>query len=233
MRGLAAAIVTVVAGIVWTAGAAGASAHTTSTQFHTKVTAVRPAVPGVLVSATDNGSYMQVTTTGPVVVVYGYEQEPYLRITSGAVEENTLSPATYLNESLQIGSVPSDVDPKAPPRWKRVAAGGSFRWHDHRVHWMDAALPPVVQTDPHSAHLVSSWTIHLTAADRLVTVDGTLSWTPRPASSSTLAEAVGGVAGVVLLGGGGGLILARRRRSNYGSTVPSETPTETPSESVA
>ncbi|MEO6987055.1 MAG: hypothetical protein ABI239_00220, partial [Aquihabitans sp.] len=36
------------------------------------------------------------------------------------------------------------IDFDKPPRWKEVATGGTYAWHDHRVHWMTPTTPPTM-----------------------------------------------------------------------------------------
>src|SRR4051794_41115479 len=190
--------------------AAPADAHSRSSNFRTAVASVAPQLPRVSVQAGVDGSYIELTNTGSSpVVVYGYEQEPYLRVNADGVEENTLSPATYLNESLQVGSVPSGVDPKAAPVWHRVADGPTYRWHDHRVHWANAFLPPAVQSAPDKPHVVSNWTIRAVGTQPF-TITGTVAWTPYRSNST--AQILGGVAGAALFVTGGAVLVRRNRR---------------------
>ena len=90
---------------------------------------------------------------GHTVIVEGYTGEPYLRFQpDGTVERNRLSTATYLNDDRQ-GEVdlPADVTaagPDAEPEWEEVADGGTYAWHDHRVHWMDDSSPSVDRGEP-------------------------------------------------------------------------------------
>jgi hypothetical protein len=156
-------------------------------------------------------------------VVYGYEQEPYLRVSAAGVEENTLSPATYLNKSLQVGSVPSGVDPKAAPVWHRVADGPSYRWHDHRVHWTNTFLPPAVQSAPGKPHVVSNWNIRAVGTQPF-TITGTVAWTPY--RSNTAAQILGGLAGAALFVAGGTVLVRRNRRQQRGlsTTGPQSRP---------
>lgn len=170
------------------ASALPASAHSSAANYRTAVTSVSPTVPGLRVTASTDGSWLKITNHGgSTVVVLGYEHEPYLKITKTGVWQNTLSPATYLNRELTIGAIPANVDPKAPPSWKRVSTKATARFHDHRIHWMGNGRPPVVDQDPGRAHLVKRWAIQLTADSTPVLVRGTLRWTPAPAYVSYIA----------------------------------------------
>ena len=43
-------------------------------------------------------------------------------------------------------TVPPDAtaaDANTPPEWEPIAEGGTYAWHDHRVHWMEDASPNV------------------------------------------------------------------------------------------
>ncbi len=69
-----------------------ASAHTLSgpkpTNYRTRVVSVDPPMPGVVVRAVALGSIGVTNHTDTEVVVYGYENEPYLRVGPLGVFEN-------------------------------------------------------------------------------------------------------------------------------------------------
>lgn len=121
--------------------------------------------------------------TGAQVIVVGYEGEPYLRFTPGeGVFENVLSPATYLNQDRYANTeLPADADPEAAPKWRRIAEGNQFAWHDHRAHWMSPVRPPAVDADPAAEHLILTWSVPITIGDgtvRTVEAIGELRWIP-------------------------------------------------------
>jgi hypothetical protein len=68
------------------------------------------------------------------VFVLGYDGEDYLRIDGRGVFQNVRSPATFLNTSINGGSLPGSVDPTAPAVWEKVSDGRVARWHDHSLH---------------------------------------------------------------------------------------------------
>ena len=110
------------------------------TNYRSTVTGVTPAEPDVDADVTGGDSFLRMRVApGHVVVVLGYEDEPYLRIdTDGSVDENLRSPASWLNRK-RFGStspLPDDVDATAAPNWRRIGNDGVALWHDHRVHWM-------------------------------------------------------------------------------------------------
>lgn len=116
--------------------------------------------------------------TGKLVVVYGYEDEPYARLfPDGRVQVNERSPATYLNEEPRGDvDVPSVADAKAEPQWKTVEGNGRFEFHDHRIHWMADGDPPVVREDRSARTRVFDWNVPVTVAGTKATIDGTLWW---------------------------------------------------------
>ena len=181
-------------------GAAPASAHTVggsgATDFRTTLDSLSPAVPGLTLKVVENGTKLELAnTTGTDVVVDGYVNDPYLRIGSDGVYENTQSPATYLNEDRWgRTAVPPGVDPAKPPVWKKVSSGTVWRWHDHRIHWMATTQPPAVKAAPDRTHQISTWTVTLHWSGQDVTATGRLVWVPGPAKGWWL----GGVALVLL-----------------------------------
>src|ERR671931_51305 len=102
-----------------------ASAHAvgngvTASNYQTNVLSISPAVPGLEVRAVDVGNQLQLTNrSGQQITVLGYEQEPYLRIGPGGVDENQRSPSTFSNRSsaapqlrwLACSQLPSGLDP--------------------------------------------------------------------------------------------------------------------------
>ena len=208
-RGLVLAVSTAV--LLCLTGMSGAQASDPFAGYVTKVTAISPVLPGVSAKAAVNGAYIVVTNSSATpVVVYGYQDEPYLRISSKGVWENVLSPATYLNKEQFIDSIPKDANADKAPRWKKLTSADSMRWHDHRIHWMDAIQPPAVAAAPDKVHLIKKWTIPVSSAGHRGVIRGTLSWHPSSHVVSYLTYGSIGVAVLVVLGLG---LLARRRRT--------------------
>ena len=191
LRRAGAALVVIVAAITVVVATPGpASAHTVSgplpTNFRTTLRSVTPRIPGVDVHIVDLGNKLQLTNRTPTdLVVLGYDGEPYLRIGRRGVYENLRSPATYLNRT-RTGTTPvPDLASRArlssAPRWHRVSSGHTAIWHDHRVHWMGAALPAAVQRDPGAFHRVKArWVVGLLYGGKRVDVTGRLDWVPGP-----------------------------------------------------
>jgi hypothetical protein len=145
--------------------------------YRSTITRVHPTTDAVEVSVTGGDAVLELRTEpGHEALVLGYDGEPYLRFRpDGAVEANLESPATYVNASLSgTAEVPPDVDAGDPPRWRRVAGGGAYAWHDHRVHWMGSQPPPGIDRGDE----VRRWTVPLRVDDRPVTVDGVLAFAP-------------------------------------------------------
>ena len=185
------------AGLVWLGvTAAPASAHSVSgvsaTNFHTHLTSVTPRPPGLEVTVIEAGSRLQLENhTGQEIVVLGYKDEPYLRVGPQGVFRNRLSPATYLNQTRK-GKEPPDSAKNAPvgaTDWEKVSSDPVARWHDHRIHWMVATNPPIVQRNPGQRQVViPEWTVTMKLSRgtppspregaQTITVKGNLVWEP-------------------------------------------------------
>ena len=50
------------------------------------------------------------------------------------------------------------VSATGPPEWQRVSGEPSYRWHDHRAHWMGGD-PPLVTARPDQRQTVAEWTV--------------------------------------------------------------------------
>lgn len=142
-------IVLVALGLVVLGAAPAAADSAGPSDFRSEVTGIVPAVDGVDAEIRGGDAFLEVTVDPDhTVIVEGYQGEPYLRFQpDGVVERNRLSTATYLNDDRQGGgTIPPEVqqaDPDTPPVWERIADGGSYAWHDHRVHWMQDSSPSV------------------------------------------------------------------------------------------
>lgn len=196
-----AALLAAVAGLV-IVGAAPASAHAGGPEpsdWRAVVDSMAPAMPGVDFRLVDLGEQVELANrSGVPVTVLGYDGEPYLRISPDGVEQNERSAATYLNRTRDSRSAVPDtaLDPAAPPRWRRVSASPTWRWHDHRTHWMEAELPPSVLDGPGGTVEVSRYQLDFRYGEVPVAVTGRLLWVEPPAPWPWVAGAV------VLLGAG-------------------------------
>jgi hypothetical protein len=171
----AAATLAVAALVVVGARAAPASADPPRpTDYRSTVTAVEPAAGGALRAEIVGGdAFLELQVDeGHEAVVHGYGDEPYLRfLADGTVERNTRSEATYLNADRQ-GAVdlPDRADNAAEPDWEQVADGGTYAWHDHRIHWMGGEPP----AGAGPGDVVLDWTVRLDLDGVPTEVRGTL-----------------------------------------------------------
>jgi hypothetical protein len=190
--------------VLSTASPAAADAAGPS-DFRSEVDAITPAVEGVTAEIRGGDSFLEVSVDdGRTVIVEGYGGEPYLRFSSdGTVERNRLSTATYLNDdrdgSVTIPPEVSDAGPDAEPEWESIAEGGTYAWHDHRVHWMEDASPSVARGqavpgayDPWRVPIVVDWSTAV--------IEGTLVYEESVSPLPYLGVAVI-VAGLVVLWG--------------------------------
>ena len=190
-------------------GAGPASAHAvgngvTASNYQTNVLSISPAVPGLEVRAVDVGNQLQLTNhTGQQITVLGYEQEPYLRIGPGGVEENQRSPSTFSNRSSAAPQqIPPEFDAKAAPQWRRISGVPVAVWHDHRAHWSGQSDPPAVRQAPGERHVVQpNWQVPVQIGDRTAIVSGNIVWVPGPSPWPWAAVAVLLVGAVLLASG--------------------------------
>ena len=176
---------------------------------------------GVSVRVDPGGEWLELSnSTAEPVVVLGYTGEPYLRITATTAEENQLSQTTYLNRSLFADSVPTARSgTNMAPSWHRVAATGTARWHDHRIHWMGRTRPPAVAADPVHPHQVGTWVVHATAGKTPFDIHGSLNWVGQPVqspSSPVTAWLLTVVAGLVVAVAALLAVVIRGRRPRSG-----------------
>jgi hypothetical protein len=184
--------------------------------YRSNITAVTPSVPGLSLEVLEFADRLSLTNhTGKTVTIYGYQGEPYARVlANGTAEQNTRSPATYLNTSFYgNASVPAFANPSAAPHWVVVDRTGQFEWHDHRIHWMSPLTPPQVK-DKSKRTLIFDWQVPIRVGTQAGAVDGQLFWTPE-SSHASIAVILLGVA-IVLLGLVF-VVFVRRRRARAGT----------------
>jgi hypothetical protein len=192
----------------------------TSKNYKSEFGSLKPPVSGLTVDVEGGDKYLVLKNdTGKTVLVPGYDGEQYLRfLPSGEVDANANSPAKYLN-GIRFGTPDSVQIPRSAlvstkPKWQKVADGGTYRWFDHRIHWMDKQPPPIVK-DRSQRTKIYDWKVPATVGGTPATMLGTLTWVPTAASSSGLS---GGaiaaiVAGVLVLIVLIVVFLRRRRRA--------------------
>ena len=183
-----------------------------SYNYRSNITAVSPNVGGLNVTVLEFADRLLLANhTGQTVTIYGYQGEPYARVLpDGTTEQNTRSPATYLNTNFYANvSVPPSASASAAPRWSVVSKTGQFGWHDHRIHWMSPVTPPQVK-DKGKRTLIFNWTVPISVGQAKGAIAGQLFWTPA-SSSAPIAAIVAGA--VIVLGGLALVLLVRRRRA--------------------
>src|SRR5689334_17678726 len=111
--------------------------------FKSTVTQINPPTDAISLKVVGGDGFLSLKVQpGHEVIVKGYAGGPWLRVRKdGVVEENQLSPATFLN-ARRYGTTPApenvtnETETNSEPIWKQVATGGEYAWHDHRIHWM-------------------------------------------------------------------------------------------------
>lgn len=190
------------------------------TGYVSTVSAVVPNVLGVDAIVLGGDDRLRISNySGKTVVILGYEREPYLRFDVKGVWANTRSPAAHLNRFRRPRALePGVADAAAPPRWRLVARGVTYEWHDHRIHWTGHRPPPGVQEDPDRNQRIFNWRVPGRADGRPFAITGflgyALSGMPKTRDDGTsgwlLAVAIGG-GGLAAAGLGAGARRARRR----------------------
>jgi hypothetical protein len=171
-------------GLAFVPAAAGHGRAGGGQGYVSTVAGLEPNVLGVFVSVLGGDDRLRlVNYSGKTIDVLGYKGEPFLRFGKDGVYQNLRSPATYLSSVRDPAKaqLPASVDPKAAPRWQQVAAAGeSFIWHDHRIHWTQAEPPRIVQKAPDEIHRIFRWRIPARADGERFVVSGFLGYAPPP-----------------------------------------------------
>jgi hypothetical protein len=179
--------------------------------FRSEVTGVIPDLDGFTAEIRGGDSFLELTVPeGHEVIVEGYQGEPYLRFRAdGTVERNRLSSATYLNDDrkgrVEIpGEVQAAMEAGAEPEWEAIADGGTYAWHDHRVHWMAEVSPPVERGERVTG-AYDPWRVPLEVDGEAGEVQGILTYASATSPLPWAALAIAVLVGVALVGRGRGL----------------------------
>lgn len=176
-----AVVISAAAALVYpaTAGAHGISAPVATDWEAT----VETAPPGVDARVVDGDRQLWLRVRRPLVVeIAGILGEPVLRFTRSGVWVNVNSP-TAASDGIRRGA---GASPEAAPRWQRLTASDSYRWHEHRLHALEVVGG-------------GRWTVPLLVAGRRTRVAGVLRRLPRGTYWPWLVvAAAGAVAGIVL-----------------------------------
>ena len=187
--------------------------------FRSVIDSVTPAQPGLKLQVLGfDQNFQLMNRTGKVVVVRGYEGEPYLRLLpDGTVQQNRNSPATYLNEDrYATTTVPKTAGADKPVAWQTLDKTGRVTWHDHRMHWMTTSTPPSVKNESQKTKIFN-YKVGLDVGGKPVTLRGTLFWVGPPGGGMPVAA----VAALLLLVVGSiALVVMVRRRRSAGTAPP-------------
>jgi hypothetical protein len=184
-----------------------------SYKYRSEITGVTPHVKGLEVQVLQFADRLQLTNhTRKTVTIYGYQGEPYARVlANGTAEQNSRSPAIYLNTSFYANvTVPPSANASAPPHWVVIDRTGQFEWHDHRIHWM-SPIPPTKVKNQSKRTLIFDWSVPIAVGAQKGAIAGALYWTPESSKAST-AVIVLGIA-IVVFGLLFVLVVRRRRRA--------------------
>lgn len=136
------------------------------------IDSVKPALPdGVDVDIVGSDTFVRVRSVGHDVMITGYENEPYLHITTtGDVFVNDGSQTTLINDNRYGNVDTSSFVESANPVWRKIGTDGRAMWHDHRVHWMSPKRPAPIDT----VGTVLEWKVSMSVDGVATTVTGTL-----------------------------------------------------------
>jgi len=173
------------------------------------IESVAPALPnGVDVDIVGSDTFVRVRSVGHDVMITGYQNEPYMHITTtGDVFVNDGSQTTLINGN-RYGDVDTSNFVESPtPVWRKIGTNGTAMWHDHRVHWMSPKRPAPIDT----LGTVVEWKVPFSVDGVATTMTGTLFLREKASVLWWLAGFVALLCAVVLS--------VRRRREFFVTTL--------------
>jgi hypothetical protein len=194
--------------------APGAEAHfgTAKLGYRSTIEGIKPRERGVQLKVLYGDDQVWLDNrSGKTVVIKGYGGEPYLRFAPSGIFVNVKSPAGYLNQDRYGQSKPpKSASSEAPPEWQKLAGGNVWAWHDHRIHYMSPAFPPVISKAPDQPHHVFDWKVPATANGKRFFIEGSLDYKPPPKQEDSFPFALVIALAAVIGGGLVGLFFLRR-----------------------
>lgn len=195
------ALIMLLAGYLALLNPAPAQAHLAGTSgsptnYRAEVTGIRPAAPNVEVTVGLGGQWVRIANQGAAeIVVLGYRNEPFLRLSGNRVQVNerssTAAEAGQLTRSPDPAVEAPDrpaTDPAAEPKWVTRSEGYQATWTDARLDGPRPSAEPV------------TWQLPLVVDGRQVTVLGAKERAPSPATWAWLAGLVVLTGAVAALG---------------------------------
>jgi hypothetical protein len=172
------------------------------TNYKSRILSITPPTPSMTLKVVGGDGFLYLHMQhGHTAAVPGYDGEPWLRVLAdGTVEENQLSLATYLNANRYGRNIvfPPGVGAKeatANPQWTIVGHGGTYVWHDHRIHYMTPDIPPKLVPGTNRVQLTAradgKWVIPMTVDGHRVVVVGELLLLPAPSALPAWAVVIG------------------------------------------
>jgi hypothetical protein len=193
--------------------------------FRTRILSIEPSGLPVDVRITDGDEVRFENAGDELLVVCGYEDdgacEEWVRIGEDGVYVDRNARSYHANvDETEFGAIPQDAGTRE--EWALVRERPRFyAYHDHRVHWMGASLPPNVDAGDPSPQRVFDSEVRFRYGD----VDGVVKTRLEYVGGSTWLQRNGER---MLLGGGVAAMLVvfavdarRRRRSGAREDVAS------------
>jgi hypothetical protein len=157
--------------------------HIEATDYETVISEFSPPDPAIGLRTVAMGDRLELANpTDAEVTIFGYEDEPYARVSSGGTFVNERSPAYWLNQSFdEDRQLPPEADATAPPKWIELSSSSTFAWHDHRAHWMESTIPEAVAEDPDSQHvIIDDWQVSMALEGQEFVARGDVVYEPGP-----------------------------------------------------
>jgi hypothetical protein len=109
-----------------------------ATNFQARLNGLAPASRAVEAKVVDGDRQLWLRARpDAVVLVPGAAGEPLLRFDRVGVSVNLRS-VTAQTDRIDRLDLRPDPDPRAHPVWHRLTAGHAYRWHEHRLHALEA-----------------------------------------------------------------------------------------------
>jgi hypothetical protein len=109
-----------------------------ATNFEARIDRLTPPTDSVEAKIVDGDRQLWVRAReDAVLVVPGAAREPLLRFDRRGVSVNVRS-TTAEADRIDRADLRPDPNPRARPKWHRLTAAHAYRWHEHRLHALEA-----------------------------------------------------------------------------------------------
>jgi len=149
------------------------------TNSKTIIKSIKPSTNSFDIVPIENGEKVKLTrTSNEDIIVLGVDKEPYILINEKGTFINEKSATRIINRSMDSSLTQEEenreyaktsADPKQEPKWIKESSSQTYRWHDHRSHYMGSIPDDVSNLGTSSLPIMTGSGKHLVSLEFVTT----------------------------------------------------------------